>query len=107
MMNICRKLKSLEDKIDSISGTITEEERRKIDSIVEGAEPNNPLTQLYMGSVPTYDDLPETGLKVGMEYDVLDTGFNYIWNGESWDNTSSDIDIKETTEDMVDTLFNN
>ncbi len=55
------------------------------------------------GSVETYDNLPnqtdvdEDGevieLTIGDVYNVLDTGANYVWIGESWDKLSETIDL--------------
>ncbi|WP_304736525.1 pyocin knob domain-containing protein [uncultured Desulfovibrio sp.] len=39
----------------------------------------------YRGSVQTVDDLP-TDAKPGDVYNVIDTGANYAWTGEAWDN---------------------
>ena len=47
----------------------------------------------YCGSVATYDDLPTENNKVGDVYNVLDTGNNYAWDGEGWDEISSIVDL--------------
>lgn len=48
---------------------------------------------IYKGSVATYDDLPTEGNEVGDFYNVLDTGDNYAWDGESWDQIASSVDL--------------
>lgn len=47
----------------------------------------------YCGSVATYADLPTEGNRVGDVYNVLDTGNNYAWDGETWDEISSIVDL--------------
>lgn len=39
----------------------------------------------YRGSVASYNDLPSSGQAVGDVYNVLDTGTNYAWTGQFWD----------------------
>ena len=48
----------------------------------------------YSGSVNSYDDLPEEGMKIGDTYNIvisdpaknIAAGDNLAWNGTSWDN---------------------
>lgn len=48
----------------------------------------------YSGSVNSYDDLPEEGMKIGDTYNIVTAdsakniaaGDNLAWNGTSWDN---------------------
>lgn len=48
----------------------------------------------YKGSVATYDDLPPAeDNQVGDVWNVLDTGNNYAWDGEAWDEISSLVDL--------------
>ena len=47
----------------------------------------------YKGSVDTYADLPVDGNQVGDVWNVLDTGNNYAWDGEAWDEISSIVDL--------------
>jgi len=47
----------------------------------------------YKGSVPTYADLPTEDNKVGDVWNVTDTGNNYAWDGEQWDEFGSAIDL--------------
>ena len=48
---------------------------------------------IFKGSVATYDDLPTDGNVTGDMWNVLDTGANYAWTGESWDKLSETIDL--------------
>lgn len=45
------------------------------------------------GSVETYDNLPINNKEVGDVYNILDTGANYVWNGEEWDKLSETVDL--------------
>lgn len=47
----------------------------------------------YKGSVATYADLPTENNKVGDVYNVIDTGSNYAWDGEGWDEIGSTVDL--------------
>jgi hypothetical protein len=47
----------------------------------------------YRGSVATVNDLPTENLKVGDLYNVNDSDYNYIYNGEGWDITAPIINI--------------
>ena len=48
----------------------------------------------YKGSVATYSDLPPAeDNQVGDVWNVLDTGNNYAWDGEAWDEISSIVDL--------------
>ena len=47
----------------------------------------------YKGSVDTYDDLPTEDNKVGDVWNILDTGSNYAWDGEAWDEIGSTVDL--------------
>ena len=40
---------------------------------------------IYKGSVGSYINLPKVGMTIGDVYNVLDSGVNYAWNGEFWD----------------------
>ena len=46
----------------------------------------------YKGAVETQAQLPQDA-KVGDMYDVTETGHNFAWNGESWDNLGGTIDL--------------
>lgn len=48
---------------------------------------------VYKGSVATYDDLPTEDNKIGDVWNVLDTGSNYAWDGEEWDEIGSTVDL--------------
>lgn len=47
----------------------------------------------YKGSVPTYAELPLSGMLVGDMYNVVDTGVNYAWTGSTWDPIGSSVDL--------------
>lgn len=55
----------------------------------------------YSGSVNSYDDLPEEGMKIGDTYNIITAnkeqniaaGDNLAWNGTSWDNLRGIIDL--------------
>lgn len=46
----------------------------------------------YRGSVATYNDLPASGQAVGDVWDVQDTGVNYAWTGNEWDDLGPYVD---------------
>lgn len=48
---------------------------------------------VYKGSVATYADLPTEDQKIGDVYNVIDTGNNYAWDGEGWDEIGSSVDL--------------
>ena len=55
----------------------------------------------YSGSVNSYDDLPEEGMKIGDTYNIVTAnkekniaaGDNLAWNGTNWDNLRGIIDL--------------
>lgn len=47
----------------------------------------------YKGQVDTYNDLPTEDNKIGDCYNVINTGANYVWNGEDWDKLSETFDF--------------
>lgn len=104
-LGICRRLIVLEKKLNVVKN-VSQENKNKIDSIIEGSCEGDPNTMIYKGSVNTYEDLPLTGNKIGDTYDVKDTGVNYTWNGEKWDDESGLETLTSTTPDQVDSLFN-
>lgn len=67
----------------------------------------------YQGSVDNYSDLP-TNPQVGYSYNVknadkthgVNAGDNLVWNGESWDNFGSYIDMSLFAELGKDARFN-
>ena len=68
----------------------------------------------YKGSVATYADLPADNNKVGDVYNVIDTGNNYAWDGEGWDEIGSTVDLSnlvtlDTAQDIpgLKTFVNN
>lgn len=59
---------------------------------------NNAISSLgsvlnYKGTKPTVGDLPQTGNTAGDIWIIESDGSQYIWNGTSWDNFSSTIDL--------------
>ena len=48
---------------------------------------------VYKGSVATYADLPADDNKIGDVWNVIDTGSNYAWDGEDWDEIGSTVDL--------------
>ena len=58
---------------------------------------------VYKGSVPTYDELP-TDAGIGHMYNVIDSDYNYIWNGTEWD-PSAMLKIETATEAQIASLF--
>ena len=65
---------------------------------------------VYKGQVATYEDLPENPTK-GDTWNVIDTGANYVWNGEFWDKLSETVDLSKYVEkdelDDILTLYYN
>ena len=56
------------------------------------------------GSVETYDDLLEIeNPQIGDVYNVIDTGVNYVWDGERWDELGSIVDLSNywSKDDLV------
>lgn len=55
----------------------------------------------YKGQVNTVGDLP-SGAKAGDMYNVVETGANYVWNGNTWDKLSEtyDFSIFATKDDL-------
>lgn len=68
---------------------------------------NTSLTSavVYKGSVQTIDDLPTEGNKVGDMYNVIDSEYNYIFNGEGWDIAAPIITIESATRPQIESLF--
>lgn len=63
---------------------------------------------VYKGSVATYADLPTENQKVGDFYNVLDTGDNYAWDGEGWDQVASSVDLSNLVDlDSAQTITGN
>lgn len=47
----------------------------------------------YRGTVATEADLPTEGNETGDVWNVLDTGRNYAWDGEAWDDLGGTVDL--------------
>lgn len=45
------------------------------------------------GSVADYSSLPTENLTVGDVYNLLDTGDNYVWDGQAWDKLGGTVDL--------------
>ena len=61
----------------------------------------------WMGTVPTYNDLPKTP-ENGDMYNVADTGANYVWSESAkfWDKLSENIDLSGLyTKEETNNLF--
>lgn len=59
----------------------------------------------YKGSVETQAQLPQDA-KVGDMYDVTETGHNFAWNGESWDDLGGNIDLSNLlTKEEADATY--
>lgn len=59
--------------------------KSEIDAKLDGA-------MTYKGAVETQAQLPQDA-QVGDMYDVTETGHNFAWNGESWDDLGGSIDL--------------
>ena len=53
-------------------------------------ETSNNFKTNYKGSIATKNNLPSLGNKTGDMYNVIESGENFIWNGNSWDSLSGD-----------------
>ena len=59
----------------------------------------------YMGSVPTFDDLPTEGNEVGHVWDVKADGMNYAYTDEgTWDNLGAIFTINPIKADDINTI---
>ena len=58
----------------------------------EQADFSNASVYKYKGSVANYSVLPSNA-EVGDVYNVEDTGANYAWTGEEWDNLGQTLDL--------------
>lgn len=58
---------------------------------------------VHAGSVETYAALPESA-QVGDVYDVRDTGMNYRWDGQRWDELGARIDV--ASDEEADAVLN-
>lgn len=62
---------------------------------------------IYKGSVPTYADLPSSGMQNGWLYNVVATDMNYVWNSTSndWDPQAPTVTVAAATNAQIDSLF--
>lgn len=58
----------------------------------------------YKGQVANYAALPESP-DIGDMYDVQDTGYNYIWNGTSWDDTGGTLKVEYCTNQEIEEIM--
>ena len=49
----------------------------------------------FRGAVPTYNDLPNSGMQTGDMYTVQNTGANYVWDGNVWVKMSETVDLSD------------
>lgn len=62
----------------------------------------------YMGSVGSYDELPQDLGAISSTcpvYNVEDTGKNYAWNGETWDDLGGIFEVTAITNEEIDAIF--
>ena len=111
---------NLQDNLDEIQDNLAEietqvdEERQRIDNIhIENYYDKDEIDDKvygafhYKGQVTDYISLPIVGNAIGDVYNTVDTGANYVWTGNSWDNLSpivglEDYVIKEYFEGSLD-----
>lgn len=64
----------------------------------------------YIGSVQTYDDLPDPiteNVEAGDVYDVLASGMNYAWTGVKWDELGAmGVSLDAITNAQIDAIVN-
>lgn len=62
----------------------------------------------YKGQVDDYASLPTDEMSdetIGWTYDAKDTGMNWAWNGEGWDNLGAIFEFNPLTTDELEILF--
>lgn len=84
-------VRSLPEQVDYLT-TKNEENEIAIDNLSARLEAAIAGVLHYKGSVATYDDLPADA-EIGDVYNVIDTGSNYAWTGEEWDELGSSVDV--------------
>lgn len=89
-----------------------EECSRKLTEMVSGGggihvdAPNGAYQ--YKGQVASYDDLPTDDMSqdtVGYTYDAKDTGMNWAWAGDHWDNLGPLYSFNGLTDEELEVLF--
>lgn len=62
---------------------------------------------VHKGSVPTYAELPASGVAAGSVYDVAATGRNYVWTGSVWDELGGvdNLTVSSATDAQIDAMF--
>ena len=71
----------------------------KIDAGLQNAVSKFTAPISYKGKVATFNDLP-SGAKEGNIYTVTSENKNYIWNGTTWEEYSSNIDLTPIEEQL-------
>lgn len=84
-------VRSLPEQVDYLT-TDNEENKIAIDNLSARLEAAIAGVLHYKGSVATYGDLPAEA-EIGDVYNVIDTGANYAWTGEEWDELGSTVDL--------------
>lgn len=79
--------KALKSQINSTNNEIKEIDQKVVNAVSKFTEPLS-----YKGSVLTYEELPTTNTN-GDIYTVTSENKNYIWNGTTWEEYSSNIDL--------------
>lgn len=89
----------------AVSGTNTQQiattafVKDAVDTAVSGVKADLGSALTYKGSVPTYEELPQSGQSKGDTYNVVaahgntPAGTNYAWDGDKWDPLGGDIDL--------------
>ena len=60
-----------------------------------------PTVYKFKGTLEYFFDLPTDNNEIGDVYNILDDGYNYAWNGESWEFLNISINITPFTEDYI------
>lgn len=58
----------------------------------------------YKGQVSNFEALPKNP-SIGDMYDVQDSGYNYIWNGTSWDDTGGTLKVEYCTNEEIEQIM--
>lgn len=93
-LNIPTKTSDLTNDANFIDKSVTE-----LDNFYDKEQVDAKVSAVYKykGSVDTYEDLAskEEGAVKGDTYNVVDTGMNYSWTGDTWDALGSTIDLSD------------
>ena len=91
----------LDLKVDKVAGKglstedYTTAEKAKLADTYTKGEVNTKVTGVYKlkGSVANYAALPSSGQIIGDVWNLVDTGANYVWTGNVWDELGATVDI--------------